>query len=68
MNGERPIIPEKTDLEFKQLIEDSWAQDPETRPTFEIIIERLNEIRAKVPEKVKSKKKDLKSSGLTAGK
>jgi tRNA A-37 threonylcarbamoyl transferase component Bud32 len=39
--GQRPTIPSYCPPEWEQLIEDCWQEDPDKRPTFEEIIQRL---------------------------
>jgi len=41
IKGLRPSIPSKWPLEFRELISDCWQHDPDDRPTFEVIVERL---------------------------
>ena len=40
-SGVRPEIPKNVPKPFKTLIQDCWAQDPEDRPSFDDIVERL---------------------------
>jgi hypothetical protein len=40
----------------RALIADCWAQDPDDRPTFEEIVDRLAEMEFRVAAKVKSAK------------
>jgi serine/threonine protein kinase len=42
-NGVRPVIPDSVSAEFRQLMNDCWAQDPGLRPTFREILERLED-------------------------
>lgn len=41
MNGERPEIPPDVPDFFRKMIIDCWAQDPEARPSFDEIVDRL---------------------------
>ena len=40
-NGERPSIPDDFNANLKELIEFCWSQNPDERPSFESIIEKL---------------------------
>jgi serine/threonine protein kinase len=44
IDGFRPNIPDWVCSEVKELITDCWAQDPLDRPSFEVILERLEEM------------------------
>ncbi|TQD95962.1 hypothetical protein C1H46_018449 [Malus baccata] len=52
-NTLRPPIPERCDSEWKKLMEQCWAPDPDIRPSFTEITNRLramsNALQAKVP-------------------
>ena len=50
VGGLRPTIPAKWPLEFRELISDCWQNDPDARPTFEVIVERLKMELASVSE------------------
>jgi hypothetical protein len=54
VHGERPEIPEWVPPPAQALISDCWAAEPDERPTFEEIVERLAEMEFKVTEDVKS--------------
>lgn len=41
INGERPPIDNFVPLPYQELIKKCWSQDPETRPTFEQIVDEL---------------------------
>ncbi|WIA39118.1 hypothetical protein OEZ86_005253 [Tetradesmus obliquus] len=43
--GLRPTLPPFTPPDFKALIEECWAQDPEQRPSFDAILAKLLAIR-----------------------
>lgn len=40
-NTLRPPIPERCDLEWRKLMEECWSQEPEGRPSFTEITNRL---------------------------
>jgi len=42
--GERPPVPVDTEPSLKFLMEECWSADPNTRPHFPIIIQRLNHV------------------------
>eukprot|EP01126_Amoeba_proteus_P021429 TRINITY_DN2176_c0_g2_i6.p1 TRINITY_DN2176_c0_g2~~TRINITY_DN2176_c0_g2_i6.p1 ORF type:complete len:495 (-),score=91.27 TRINITY_DN2176_c0_g2_i6:146-1630(-) len=42
--GERPPIPSDCEASLRSLMEDCWSGDPSKRPSFEVIISRLDEI------------------------
>jgi serine/threonine protein kinase len=44
----RPEIPESVPAAARALIEDCWATDPDDRPTFAEIVDRLSEMQFKV--------------------
>jgi serine/threonine protein kinase len=54
VRDERPEIPEFVRLPARALIEDCWAIDPDDRPTFDEIVDRLAEMQFKVTADVKS--------------
>lgn len=43
--GERPAWPEGLPDEFRQLVSRCWAQDLASRPSFEVILSELHEMR-----------------------
>ncbi|PNW80365.1 hypothetical protein CHLRE_07g314500v5 [Chlamydomonas reinhardtii] len=47
--GKRPVFPPFTPEPYARLAADCWAHDPEQRPTFEQILERLAAMRAELP-------------------
>jgi serine/threonine protein kinase len=47
-HDERPPIPEFVLPSARELIEDCWAVDPDDRPSFEEIVDRLAEMKFKV--------------------
>lgn len=53
-NTLRPPIPERCDSEWRNLMEQCWSPDPEIRPSFTEITNRLramsNALQAKVPQ------------------
>ena len=53
--GVRPDIPASTDPDFAQLIKDCWAQSPDQRPTFDVILSRLKKIYDRVLAEEKKK-------------
>lgn len=55
--GLRPTLSQQCPNEFKLLIEECVHQDPEQRPTFTQILEKLSEVRLKKSVKLKLKKK-----------
>jgi TPR repeat protein len=52
----RPVIPDWVGSSTRELINDCWAEDPDDRPSFEEIVERLREIDFKLTADVNSKK------------
>jgi serine/threonine protein kinase len=56
VEGARPAIPNDVLPPARALIEDCWAADPDDRPTFEEIVERLAEIDFRVIADVDSAK------------
>jgi hypothetical protein len=52
----RPEIPASVPPRTRALIEDCWAADPDNRPTFEEIVDRLGEMAFKVTADVNSAK------------
>ena len=40
----RPSLPEDMDENFKHLIDDCWAPEPALRPSFQVILLRLDAI------------------------
>lgn len=45
MRGERLPIPSDVQPEVAALIQDCWAEDPNQRPSFDVIIERLSSLK-----------------------
>mmetsp|Transcript_28294 Transcript_28294/g.53556 ORF Transcript_28294/g.53556 Transcript_28294/m.53556 type:complete len:582 (-) Transcript_28294:39-1784(-) len=43
IDGTRPVVPRHWDAELSQLIEDSWGEDPNTRPSFSQILKILED-------------------------
>lgn len=41
MKGERPKMPATCNSDYQKLIENCWAQEPEQRPDFEVVIEMI---------------------------
>jgi hypothetical protein len=56
IEGDRPEIPDSVAPPARALIADCWAQDPDERPMFEEIADRLAEMEFRVAAKVKSAK------------
>lgn len=50
----RPPIPERCDLEWRRLMEDCWSTDPEARPSFTEITNRLRSMSLTVQGKGQS--------------
>jgi serine/threonine protein kinase len=48
VEGERPEIPDSVARGARELIEDCWAHEPDDRPTFAAIVDRLAEMEFKV--------------------
>jgi serine/threonine protein kinase len=48
VTGARPEIPDSVLAPARALIEDCWAADPDDRPTFAEIVDRLSEMQFKV--------------------
>ena len=46
-NRLRPAIPDYAPPEYAELIRQCWDDDPESRPTFSVILEKLNEMATK---------------------
>eukprot|EP01099_Mayorella_cantabrigiensis_P007206 TRINITY_DN627_c1_g1_i1.p1 TRINITY_DN627_c1_g1~~TRINITY_DN627_c1_g1_i1.p1 ORF type:complete len:443 (-),score=63.24 TRINITY_DN627_c1_g1_i1:404-1732(-) len=44
VQGNRPKIPRDINLLISQLVEDSWDQDPNMRPSFDAILKRIKDI------------------------
>lgn len=42
--GERPHIPSDLDPAYSALMQECWTTDPDKRPTFQVILERLEKI------------------------
>ena len=64
-NGLRPTLPEGLDPEFKALIEDCWNPEASLRPSFPVILVRLQGLG--VPKSTRDRKKTLlTSSGAAA--
>ena len=47
--GERPPFPANAHPAYRNLVEACWAGDPDTRPTFDEIIERLEGLAKALP-------------------
>lgn len=45
-NTLRPPIPERCDPEWRKLMEQCWHADPESRPSFTVITDRLRSMSA----------------------
>ena len=45
----RPEFPESTPADFKELAALCWVKDPEARPSFATVLEKLVGLRAKLP-------------------
>jgi serine/threonine protein kinase len=56
VEGERPDIPDFVLPGARALIEDCWKADPDDRPTFAAIVDRLREMEFKVTANVNSRK------------
>jgi serine/threonine protein kinase len=56
INGERPEIPESVPPDAEDLITDCWARKTRDRPSFEKIVDRLEEVKFKVCPNVNSRK------------
>lgn len=41
LRGERPVFPDDTPADYRQLAEDCWKTEPHDRPTFEMVVHRL---------------------------
>jgi serine/threonine protein kinase len=54
IDGARPEIPDFVLPEAQALIRDCWEPDPHDRPTFDEIVDRLEEVEFKVTENVSS--------------
>jgi serine/threonine protein kinase len=54
--NERPEFPEFVRPAVRALIEDCWASDPDERPSFVEIVDRLAEMQFRVTENVDSRK------------
>jgi hypothetical protein len=54
--GRRPEIPDSVLPDVRAVIEDCWEDDPEDRPSFASIVDRLAEMQFKVTEGVNSAK------------
>jgi hypothetical protein len=50
LKGERPPIPEDTPATIVKLMSDSWHQQPDQRPTFAELLERLLELEEMMEE------------------
>jgi len=44
LNGERPAIPNSIPVEFSDMINRCWDQDPSNRPTFSQIVDWFNDL------------------------
>ena len=49
MNGGRPKIPENTPSRLRSLISSCWAQNPQDRPTFDMIVKALKKHKVEFP-------------------
>jgi serine/threonine protein kinase len=47
VKGYRPLIPDSVSLDVGKLIEGCWNEEPEKRPTFDEVYERMRNIRFK---------------------
>jgi serine/threonine protein kinase len=56
MNDERPALPESVLPSAAELITDCWVKDPDSRPSFDEIVDRLAEMKFKLIGKVNSSK------------
>jgi TPR repeat protein len=56
IEGARPEIPDSVLAPARALIEDCWADNPDDRPTFEDIVDRLAEMQFRVTADVNSAK------------
>lgn len=45
--GETPLLPADIDEDFSQIVEDCWQQEPEDRPDFDEIVQRMREVAQK---------------------
>ena len=39
--GLRPVLPKTTPIEYSSLVSECWDQNPNLRPSFEVILQRL---------------------------
>ena len=45
ISGRRPgNLPKSVEKDIKTLMSECWDEDPQSRPTFEIVVEKLNTI------------------------
>jgi hypothetical protein len=56
IKDERPSIPKFIFPSTQKLIMDCWAKEPEERPSFAEIVERLSEMKFKIMPNVNSAK------------
>jgi hypothetical protein len=56
VDGTRPSIPDFVDRKVRRLIWDCWKQSPDKRPSFEEILERLDEMDFRITARVDSGK------------
>jgi serine/threonine protein kinase len=56
MDDERPKIPDSVPSRLRALIQDCWAADPDDRPSFKEIVDRLTKMEFKVTADVNSAK------------
>jgi serine/threonine protein kinase len=56
VEGKRPEIPDYVPPPVRLLLTDCWADDPDERPTFAAIVDRLIEMKFKLTAKVNSAK------------
>jgi serine/threonine protein kinase len=52
INRERPVIPDFVLPDVRRLIVDCWAEDPDDRPSFASILDRLKQTRFMIARKV----------------
>jgi hypothetical protein len=56
LEGTRPEIPDYVPSPVQRLLTDCWADDPDERPTFDEIVDRLREMEFKLTANVNSAK------------
>lgn len=62
--GDRPNLPRSWDSRLQVLLQDCWSEDPAARPTFQIILQTLNDYSQSV---FHSQSDSLQLSGSTTG-